>query len=455
MESNPDLIRCLEQNWGRPWLVGLDNQQFWSLMETRLLALEKIQDQLPLVLVVTEDPLLFLTETLAAIAKNHLVILADPSWGQGEWQQLSTHLMPNIPWNRPVTDWQDQISASSSNMLQPGSILIPTGGSSGKLKFAVHSWQTLQSAVRGFQQHFQVRTVNAYCTLPLHHVSGFMQVARVLATNGTLALQSFRALMAQKLTPPETAFISLVPTQLQRMIANNLAWASWLRQFKAILLGGGPSWPALIAEARSLQIPLAPCYGMTETAALVAALLPKQFLESTDGLPIMPHATVTIHNAEGIAQPPLKTGQINIQTESLCRGYWPFQSKFSSTGLLTDDIGYLDTTGKLHVLGRVSTKIISGGKNIFPAEVEAAIQATERVEDVCVIGLPNNDWGEVAVAIVVLKPKQLLFPIQEALRPYISRYKHPKHWVSLPVLPRNAQGKVDRAAMVRVVQAIF
>ena len=115
---------------------------------------------------------------------------------------------------------------------------------------------------------------------------------------------------------------------------------------------------------------------------------------------------------------------------------------------LTMNALYLDADGYLHITGRASEKIISGGENIFPAEVEAALRKTNQVLDVCVVGLPHPDWGE-AVAAAYVPANETVSPATlKAALTYLSRYKHPKRWFSVPALPRNAQGKLNRSMVL-------
>jgi O-succinylbenzoic acid--CoA ligase len=142
-------------------------------------------------------------------------------------------------------------------------------------------------------------------------------------------------------------------------------------------------------------------------------------------------------------------GQVSLKSAALCLGYYP--TLRTTPDLCTDDQGYLDHQGYLHLLGRSSRKIISGGENIFPEAVEAALYSTGLVQDVYVLGFPDPEWGEVVVALYVpsgphATPEQLRARLQNRL----SRYQHPKHWIPVKVLPRNSQQKID-AAQARIM----
>lgn len=191
---------------------------------------------------------------------------------------------------------------------------------------------------------------------------------------------------------------------------------------------------------------------MTETAAQIATLKPTEFLQGQTGCgKILPHAQVVVDSA------PETPGPIAIQAASLMRGYWPppphgghnhgpSQGKF-----YPDDLGYVDRAGYLHIVGRSSDKIISGGENIFPAEVEAAIRATQLVQDVYVVGLADDRWGEIVAAVVavpdITHPSNLLEQLQIILGDRLSKYKQPKRWLLVKHLPRQANGKLAKSTI--------
>jgi O-succinylbenzoic acid--CoA ligase len=336
-------------------------------------------------------------------------------------------------------------------------MLIPTGGSSGQITFAVHTWDTLMASVEGFCAHFGVQQINAYCVLPLFHVSGLMQALRVLATGGQLVLQPYGALKGgDRLPLPPGGFLSLVPTQLHDLLSLGGAFIPWLRGFRAVLVGGAPAGRSLLDAAQAQAIPIALTYGMTETASQVATLRPEAFLAGhrSSGKPL-PHAAITIGNERG-PLPPGQPGPVIIQAKSLAQGYLRLipQGKPPSQGLptvqpasatlMTDDLGYFDQDGYLHILGRSSTKLISGGENVFPEVVEEVLLAIAGVQDACLVGLPCDRWGQQLCALVVLDRPLALEDLAATLRSRLAPHQRPKRWVQLGALPRTAQGKLSR-----------
>ncbi|HIK57129.1 MAG TPA: 2-succinylbenzoate--CoA ligase [Synechococcales cyanobacterium M55_K2018_004] len=419
----------LQHRLSDDWLIGIDRQAWAVRANQRLQELTvSVSSGTPPTLLLTQpDPEKFLADFLAACAAHHPIALGNPQWTPAEQQHVLTHLTLPTP---------------------AAAILIPTSGSSGQLRFAIHTWETLTASVYGFQQHFQVEQVNCCCVLPLHHVSGLMQAVRSLVTGGTLAIVPFKQLEAGELPPidPADYFLSLVPTQLQRLL-HHAETVDWLTRFRAVLLGGAPAWESLLQAAYEAQIPAALTYGMTETASQVATLKPEEFLQGNWSCgQVLPHAKLSICDDAGRLLGANQVGHLVIQADSLALGYLPgepFAGRFCP-----DDLGYFDAAGYLHLVGRRSDKIISGGENIFPAEVESAIWATGLVQDVAVLGVSDRHWGEVVTAVYVPRQTTVL-PTQlaQALQDKLSRYKHPKRWVMVDQLPRNAQGKINRAAL--------
>lgn len=432
-------------------LLGQDSQQFADLIQQRYRELEqcRVADRPLQVILAERDALTFLASFLAASHFPCHLFLTNPGWVAAEWQQVFSLVVPDLFWGNPPFGHQCVRDASSPDPCRPWdapAILIPTGGSSGKIRFAAHTWDSLMASVQGFRQYFQVERVNSCCVLPLYHVSGLMQFLRSFVSGGQLLIQASKALEMDGWCEiePEAFFLSLVPTQLQRLLAHP-GRTRWLGRFQTVLLGGAPAWPALLEAARSARIALAPTYGMTETASQVATLKPAAFLQGVSGCgTVLPHAQITVRSPTGEVLEPGQIGQITIEADSLMVGYYPLLAA-PIADYQPDDLGFFDASGSLHIVGRSSDKIITGGEKVFPAEVEAAIRATPWVEDVCVLGLPDPHWGEV-VAAAYIPRHQALSPEQwrVILSHQLSKPKHPKRWFVLPTLPRNAQGKVDR-----------
>ncbi|OUL20329.1 2-succinylbenzoate-CoA ligase [Nostoc sp. T09] len=450
-------LNYLKKLGDRDWLIGCNSLQLQQLTEEFYLELMQLctSGTTPKIILAERQPERFLAGFIAACAANCPVFLCNPDWGIQEWQQVFDLVQPDIIWRdgEIITNSKSLLLSHSELITHHSSlIMIPTGGSSGKIKFAIHTWDTLMASVQGFQEYFQLNYINSFCVLPLYHVSGLMQFMRSFITGGQLAILPFKTLESGKIYNFEYSsfFISLVPTQLQRLL-HNPKLTEWISEFETVMLGGAPAWDELLEKARFHGIRLAPTYGMTETASQIATLKPDDFLNGkVNSGQILPHAQVEIRNQQGELLNSNHTGNITIQAKSLALGYYPklWENRHN---FQVDDVGFLDTQGYLNIIGRDSDKIISGGENIYPAEIESAIRATQMITDICVIGIPDKHWGQLLTAIYIPKKSYTSLEIKTALQNKISKFKIPKHWLPVPNLPRNSQGKINRQQLQKLV----
>lgn len=377
--------------------------------------------------------------TGCAVERGDYVFLHDPKSGAVEQEQFTR-----------VADL-----AARNNKVDDGWLCLPTGGTSGGLRFARHDERTLSAAVQGFCAHFGVGHVNVLDVLPPYHVSGFMTRIRCAVTGGEHVAWSWKRLESGEwpklLVQADGWFLSLVPTQLQRLLGSVTAVAQ-LKQFRAVFIGGGPLWPELAEAAAVAGVPVAICYGMTETAAMVVAQKPGEFAagDRSCGRP-MPHARIEIvDESAGEVLPQGSTGLVRIAGESVFRGYWP---ESAITSLLTDDLGRLDAHGRLTILGRRDAVIITGGKKVQPMEVEAVLKASGEFTDVAVVGVTDEAWGSAVVACFPPRAEKLDTQKIEAALAGLAGFKRPKKFVVVSPWPRNALGKLNRAALVAAASA--
>ncbi len=384
------------------------------------------------------EPLAYAARAIAALVAGCDIQLCNPRWTaaeRGAAEALRCGAVPGGP-----------CAAHAPRLL------VATGGSGGVLRFATHTPATLTAAAIGLQSFRGGVPLNSLCLLPLHHISGFQQLVRALATDGELLLGDWPALAAGR-RPPLPAvtggwMLSLVPTQLGRLLADPAATA-WLRGFAVILLGGAPAGGALLAQARTERLPLAIAYGASEFGAAVAVQPPEEFLAGDTGLRLLPHASARILDSNTAAPCPAgDLGTIEISAASLLLGYWP--DLRAAGPLRTDDLGRLDAAGRLHVVGRADAAINTGGEKVHPAEVEAALHATGAFSDVVVLGVPDPKWGECVAAVFPAADSPDPAAIERALRATLSPQKIPRRWFPVVDWPHTAQGKTDRAALRRL-----
>jgi o-succinylbenzoate---CoA ligase len=382
------------------------------------------------------DPVCLLTRFFAALESGCALWLASPDWGVERMREVEA-----------------LEGAEAAYAPEPGSILIPTGGTTGRLRYAVHTWATLCVSATGFLKFFgQTEGHCALCVLPMYHVSGLMQAVRVATAGGRLIIgdaHNPRAGLSDGFSP-KGVYLSLVPTQLARLL--DAGEAPWLRQFDTIIVGGAALDDALSRRAFDARLPLAPSYGMTETAAAVCALRPAEFLSGAQGVGrALAHVQIELAGADGIAPSREHTARIQLRAASLCRALVPDGGADTRDGILvTNDLGWLDADGGLHISGRADRVIVSGGQKIDPEEVQAVLMATGLVREAVVIGVPDAQWGSVAAAYYVPSSEACSEEaMRDAVRKTLSPVHVPKIWKRLIAIPRTDAGKIDMALMIR------
>ncbi|MEM9271942.1 MAG: 2-succinylbenzoate--CoA ligase [Cyanobacteria bacterium P01_F01_bin.143] len=456
LNSEELLFKHLREWENSQGLVGFASYNLSRSLQKYLGPLQDLESKLktrPQVILVEADPIKFITYFFAAIISGVNLFICDPHWQAQEWEQVFDLVKPDLVWGDLGDGEKGRKGEREKGRKGDGEkfiIGIPTGGSSGKIRFAVHTLSSLTASVLGFAEYFAIPKINSCCTLPLYHVSGLMQLWRCFITQGQLAIFPYKSLKQGNVPDiiPGNFFLSLVPTQLKFLLETN---PDWLAKFSAVLLGGAPAWRSLLAKARDQQIKLCPTYGMTETASGVVYLSWQDFLNQNNSSGrVLPHAKVEIIDHQGRPLNPGQIGTIKIQSDSLYGGYYP---DFNFTEfLITDDLGYFDEQDFLYIVGRESQKIITGGKNVFPAEVETAILATRLVKDVCVIGLSNDKWGQVVTAVFVPGENFDLNILKEKMRSQLSKYKHPKNWLEVESLGRSDRGKINYVKITQLAQ---
>ena len=287
------------------------------------------------------------------------------------------------------------------------------------------------------------------CCLPMYHMGGLAPVLRSALYGTTLLVQGeFDAVRTgNALTEREATGVSLVPTQLTRLLD-----AGWRPpgSLETVLLGGAPASRSLIERALAADVPVSPTYGMTETASQVATATPKQVAEDpeTVGQPLV-FTDVSIVDAEGDPVGAGETGEIVVDGPTVTPGYLDDEgAAFGEHGLHTGDVGFVDDDGALRVLGRADDTIITGGESVHPEAVAGTLGTHPAVADVAVVGVPDEEWGERIVALVVPAAEELAVgDVEGFAREHLADYRVPKEIRLADELPRTASGTVDRQAV--------
>lgn len=238
----------------------------------------------------------------------------------------------------------------------------------------------------------------------------------------------------------EVTLLSVVPTMLGRLM--RARGGSWTPHpaLRAILVGGA-SWPApLRAEAARRGLPAIATYGCTEACSQVTTQALSDVGQPGSGRPL-PGVRIR-----------LREGEIQVHGDTLMDGYvgQPGDSQpFTDDGWLrTGDLGELRADGQLDVIGRADDRIVTGGENVVPGEVERWLRTVPGIVDACVFGVPDADWGAVVAAAVVAGPEPFSDDVlRDRMRHELAPHKRPKRVAVLDALPLNRSGKVDRGAV--------
>ncbi|MEE9299085.1 MAG: class I adenylate-forming enzyme family protein [Acidimicrobiia bacterium] len=232
------------------------------------------------------------------------------------------------------------------------------------------------------------------CVLPLFHVGGLSVLWRQAEAGAPVVLlERFEAAQAADAFG-SVAFASLVPVMLGRALAASPARTLDL---KAVLVGGAASAPDLLIEAQQQGIPAVPTYGMTETCSQVATPHPNDELDGSVGRPL---PGVEVRTVDAAGEPTDGEGRIQVRGPIVMRGYVGDSDRSTGDWFETSDLGKLDDTGRLTVIGRADEVLIVGGENVHPAAVERLLGRHDDILRVRVFGVPDAEWGTRIVAEV-------------------------------------------------------
>ncbi|MGF1448142.1 MAG: AMP-binding protein [Opitutales bacterium] len=443
-------VDLLEEALERPWLLGREGPvnlrgAFESARkQIREACAEGIGEG---VLLCFQDPEKFVAAWLAALAEGRPVFFADPDWGAVQWAQLEEVLAPGCVLSdrpKPLIELAREDCIGFEHCMG-----IPTGGTGGRVKFALHRWATLAASVKATAAFFQLDAIAAPAMLPLHHVSGLMPLVRALETGGVVRLPAAEETLAEGVerfaAEVPGGCLSLVPTQLQRLLTGSPAPAllEALRRYACIFLGGGPASPELLEMARRVRLPISPVYGMTETASMVAAQRPADFLAGAPlALEPLPHASFETEK-----------GRLVVRADSLFLGYYAELPR-PRERFVSGDAGSLTADGRLRLEGRADRILISGGEKVDARRVEAALVASGFAIEALVFGRPDPEWGTVVCALLVAAADRETLPLAEArarLKSHVEPAAVPRQIRWVQAIPRNAANKPDWPA----IEALF
>lgn len=320
-------------------------------------------------------------------------------------------------------------------------VVIGTSGSTGEPKGVMLSAAALTASALGTAERLG-GAGHWVLALPVHHVAGLQVLVRGLVTGTEVSTvdstngftpQGFTAACAR--LPAGRRYAALVPTQLGRLLDAGGPAVEAAASFAAIIVGGAAAPLPLLDRARAAGINPVTTYGMSETAGGCVY----------DGLPL-PGAVVDIASdgAVRLGGPTLAAGYLrrpDLTAEAFAGGWFH-----------TRDVGRWLPDGRLEVLGRADDVVVSGAEKIPPLLVERALLATGMLEFACVIGVPDDEWGQ-AVAAVVVGRNVDEAALRAAVRAAVGRHAVPKRLLVVDELPMLESGKVDRTAVLGLVVA--
>lgn len=312
-------------------------------------------------------------------------------------------------------------------------LVVYTSGSSGAPKGVRFTMANLEAAARASAEHLgHDGNDNWLLAMPLHHVGGLSILVRQAFTGGSVTLlpefepESFARAMKGRAT-----MVSVVATMLRRIV--DLGPFAGVR---AVLVGGGPIPDGLLERAAAAGLPVLPTYGLTETFGQIATLRPGSEMSRR------------AHPLPGVQLRIQTDGRIAVRGDQVSPGYLGEPDR-TDPWFVTSDLGELDDEGALHVLGRADTVIITGGENVDPELVEAALRDLDGVDELVVVGVPDEEWGH-RVACVYAGEADIADLERDAGR-RLAPFMVPKEWLRVDAIPRTSLGKPDRVGATRLL----
>jgi O-succinylbenzoic acid--CoA ligase len=319
-----------------------------------------------------------------------------------------------------------------------------TSGTSGRPRGVALSAENLSASAAASRDRLGLGSADRwYLGLSCAHVGGLAMVVRAALLGSALVVRgAFDArVFSELMDGGRVTHASLVPTMLQRVLDVRGDRAA-PRSLRCVLVGGARAPHALVERALAAGFPVALTYGMTEASSQVATAPPEMVRSKPDaaGAPL-PGVEVRVDGA----------GEVLVRGPTVALTYVGTSEPLTDAKgwLHTGDLGELDRDGHLRVTGRRSDRIVTGGVNVDPAEVEDILRSHPGVQDVSVVGLPDPEWGEVVAAAAVRTPGVYPDPaeLETLARSRLTSSKIPRRIVFVEDLPRNANGKVDREAV--------
>lgn len=333
-----------------------------------------------------------------------------------------------------------------------------TSGTTGRSKGAMLSHRNLIVNMQDLAQVWAWTDQDVLLhVLPLFHVHGLN-----VATHGSLYAGATLIMHAkfdpvrvwQTLASAPCTQLMGVPTMYQRLLRTWEQVQPDLGRMRVFISGSAPLAQSLFERfEQTTGFRILERYGMTETGMNASNPLDSdQRLPASVGFPL-PSTRVRIVDPAGDERAPDEVGEVWLRGPHIFEGYWQMPEKtqeaFKDGWFRSGDLGFLDGTGRLWLVGRAKELIISGGFNVYPKEIENVLESHLAVREAAVVGLPDEDLGEQVVAVVVLSEEVLASTLIAMCKERLARYKCPRRVVFIPELPHNAMGKIQKQRLVQ------
>ncbi len=345
--------------------------------------------------------------------------------------------------------------------------ILYTSGTTGRSKGAMLTHGNLLSNAQVLQRYWGWRAGDVLVhALPIFHVHGLFVASHGALINGSKMIWFSRfdpkATIARL---PQASVFMGVPTLYVRMLGEAALTEKACASMRLFISGSAPLLTETFqAWKERTGHTILERYGMSETVMLTSNPYRDEDGQRVGGTVgfALPGVGVRVHDDKGGACPPGEIGGIEVRGPNVFAGYWRMPEKtaeeFTADGWFkTGDVGVIDESGRVTIVGRSKDLIISGGYNVYPAEIEGVINDMSGVAESAVIGVPHPDFGEAVVAVVIAKPGATLNAdsIVSTLKARIANFKVPKRVFVQNELPRNAMGKVQKNLLRDAHKGLF
>lgn len=329
--------------------------------------------------------------------------------------------------------------------------ILYTSGTTGRSKGAMITHRNLLSNARVLNRAWRFTEADVLLhALPIYHVHGLFVATHCVLLSGASMIWQTRFDIDRLLDQiPHATVLMGVPTFYFRMINSRRLNKDLVKSMRLFISGSAPLSAQVFQEFESMTgMQVLERYGMSETLMNTSNPYEVERIPGTVGF-ALPGVEVRIRKAGNEANLVNENGSIELRGPNVFRGYWHMpektQAAFTADGFfITGDLGRIDDEGRLSIVGRDKDLVISGGLNVYPAEVETVIDQIAGIAESAIIGAHHDDFGEAVVAIVVSQNEIQLETITTYLTGRLAKFKHPKALVRLNELPKNVMGKVQK-----------